>query len=226
LDPAGPGYWGDPTGPADPASLGDPTGPADPTGLGDPTGRRDRSGPEAAGAGAESWDDAGDEDSDDRRDRVDGPGGPGPAPAPRGKRGKHAADPPRRRWTRRGQAADELADGITGADLDRAAEARGRAAEEAADAEELWIDGPPTLDEGHYEPPPPPPVPRLSRPALTGLLVIALGIFLLAAPGTLGLDDRAGLTLGVLAVLGGGALLVLRLRETRADDGPDDGAVV
>jgi hypothetical protein len=27
-------------------------------------------------------------------------------------------------------------------------------------------------------------------------------------------------------VLAGGVLLVLRLRETRADDGPDDGAIV
>ncbi len=82
------------------------------------------------------------------------------------------------------------------------------------------------VDEGHYEPPPPPPVPRLSRQAITGLLVLAFGVFLLASPGTLGFDDATGLTLGVLAILGGGALLVLRLRETRADDGPDDGAVV
>ena len=58
------------------------------------------------------------------------------------------------------------------------------------------------------------------------MLVIAFGILLLAAPGVAGLDDRTGLTFGVFAVLGGGALLVLRLRETRSDDGPDDGAVV
>jgi hypothetical protein len=34
------------------------------------------------------------------------------------------------------------------------------------------------------------------------------------------------MTLGVLAVLSGGVLLVLRLREARDDDDPDDGAVV
>ncbi|MFL6129699.1 MAG: hypothetical protein ACJ73E_11610, partial [Mycobacteriales bacterium] len=111
----------------------------------------------------------------------------------------------------------------TGADLDRAAEARARAEE---DGDELWLDGPPGLDEGHYEPPPPPPVPRLSRQALLGLLVVIFGVLLLAAPGVVGLDDRTGLTFGVVAILSGGGLLVLRLRETRADDGPDDGAVV
>jgi hypothetical protein len=147
-------------------------------------------------------------------ERLDGPGGPGP----RGKRGKHSADPPRRRWFRRRRT-----DQITGTDLDRAAEARARAAE---DAEDLWLDGPPSYDEGHFEPPPPPPVPRPSRQAILGVLVIFFGIFLLAAPGVVGLDDRTGLTFGVAAVLGGGALLVLRLRETRSDDGPDDGAVV
>ena len=53
-----------------------------------------------------------------------------------------------------------------------------------------------------------------------------IGIVFLASPSLVGLDDRSGLTLGVMAILGGGALLVLRLRETRSDDGPDDGAIV
>jgi hypothetical protein len=34
------------------------------------------------------------------------------------------------------------------------------------------------------------------------------------------------MTFGVLSILGGGVLLVLRLRETHPDDGPDDGAIV
>ena len=115
----------------------------------------------------------------------------------------------------------------TAADLDAAAEAAAAAREAREDEDdEVELTGPPELDEGHYEPPPPPPVPRPSRQALLGTLVIAIGIVLIAFPGVVGFDDRAGLTLGVFCVLGGGALLVLRLRETRADDGPDDGAVV
>ena len=115
----------------------------------------------------------------------------------------------------------------SGKDLDKAAEARAKQEESAA--EELWIDGPPTLDDGteeHFEPPPPPPVPRPTRNTVLAVLLIALGIVFMAFPRLVGLDDGAGLTLGVLAILGGAALLILRLRETRADDGPDDGAIV
>ena len=113
----------------------------------------------------------------------------------------------------------------TAADLDAAAEAAA-AAREAAEDDEVWLDGVPPADEEHYEPPPPPPVPRPSRQALLGALVVAFGIVLIAVPGLIGFDDRTGLTLGVFCILGGGALLVLRLRQTRADDGPDDGAIV
>ncbi len=134
----------------------------------------------------------------------------------------------RRRRTRGGPAdTDPLP---SGKDLDKAADARARSEAEAAEAaEELWIDGPPTLDDGtdeHFEPPPPPPVPRPSRHTVFAVILIALGIMFMAVPRLVGLDDRAGLTLGVLSVLAGGVLLVLRLRETRADDGPDDGAIV
>ena len=118
----------------------------------------------------------------------------------------------------------------SGKDLDKAAEARARSEAEAAEAAgDMWIDGPPTLDDGteeHFEPPPPPPVPRPSRFTVLAVLLVALGIMFMAVPGFVGLDDRSGLLLGVLSVLAGGVLLVLRLRETRADDGPDDGAIV
>jgi hypothetical protein len=143
------------------------------------------------------------------------------------------AEADRGRRRRRGGPADT--DPLpSGKDLDKAAEARARyeadAEAQAADAaDELWIDGPPTLDDGtdeHFEPPPPPPVPRPSRHTVFAVILITLGILFMAAPTLVGLDDAAGLTLGVLAVLAGGVLLVLRLRETRADDGPDDGAVV
>jgi hypothetical protein len=138
----------------------------------------------------------------------------------------------RRRRSRGGPAdTDPLP---SGKDLDKAAEARARYEAEAAAAadaaaEELWIDGPPTLDDGtdeHFEPPPPPPVPRPSRHTVLAVILIVLGIVFMAVPTLVGLDDRAGLTLGVISVLAGAVLLVLRLRETRADDGPDDGAIV
>ncbi|HST67534.1 MAG TPA: hypothetical protein VLM05_20355 [Mycobacteriales bacterium] len=139
----------------------------------------------------------------------------------------------RGRRRRRGGPADT--DPLpSGKDLDKAADARARyeadaAAEAEAAAEELWIDGPPTLDDGtdeHFEPPPPPPVPRPSRHAVLAGILIVLGIVFMAFPRLLGLDDGAGLTLGVISVLAGAVLLVMRLRETRADDGPDDGAIV
>lgn len=117
----------------------------------------------------------------------------------------------------------------TGPELDAAAEARARqeeAREQQHEDDEVRVEGLPSVDEGHYEPPPPPPVPRPSRQAVLAVLVIVLGVLLIGAPSLVGLDDHTGLTFGVVAVLGGGALLVLRLRETRGDDGPDDGAVV
>ena len=135
----------------------------------------------------------------------------------------------RRRRTRRGGPADT--DPLpSGADLDASADARARyEADAAAAADDLWLEGPPTLDDDndeHYEPPPPPPVPRPSRHTVLAAVLVTLGILLLAVPGLVGLDDRSGLTFGVMSILGGGALLVLRLRETRSDDGPDDGAIV
>ena len=137
-------------------------------------------------------------------------------------------EPTRRRRTRGGPAdTDPLP---SGKDLDKAAEARAKSeANEAEAADDIWIDGPPTLDDGteeHFEPPPPPPVPRPSRHTVFAVLLLALGILFMAVPDRLGLDDRTGLTLGVVSVLAGGVLLVLRLRETRVDDGPDDGAIV
>ena len=118
----------------------------------------------------------------------------------------------------------------SGKDLDKAAEARARSEAEAAEAAgDLWIDGPPTLDDGteeHFEPPPPPPVPRPSRFTVLAVLLVALGICSWPCPGSSGWTTAAGCCSACSSVLAGGVLLVLRLRETRADDGPDDGAVV
>ena len=136
-----------------------------------------------------------------------------------------------RRWTRGGGGTADADRLPSGKDLDKAADARARHEAEAAreDAEDVWIDGPPTLDSGddeHFEPPPPPPFPRPSRNTLLAILLVVIGVLLIAIPQLIGMDDRTGMTLGVLAVLSGGVLLVLRLREARDDDDPDDGAVV
>jgi len=87
-------------------------------------------------------------------------------------------------------------------------------------AEPAVLDAP----EEHYEPPPPPPLPVLAPASLYALLLIAVGVVLIVAPGRVGLSLDVGLVLGVAAVAGGVAVLVSRMRD-RSDDG-DDGAVV
>jgi len=84
----------------------------------------------------------------------------------------------------------------------------------------------PADDEGHYHPPPPPPVPRPSRRTVLGAFLVGMGLLLLFGARLLGVDAGTGFTFGVLAILAGAAVLVLGLRNSRADDGPDDGAVV
>jgi hypothetical protein len=81
-------------------------------------------------------------------------------------------------------------------------------------------------DEEHFVPPPPPPVPRLSRQALLALLLLVIGLALVVAPGQVGLDQQAGLLFGVVSILSGTGVLILRLRDSRSDDDGDDGAVV
>jgi hypothetical protein len=61
---------------------------------------------------------------------------------------------------------------------------------------------------------------------MLGVVLVALGALLTFGPRLLGVDPATGLTLGVLAILAGGAVLVLGLRDSRSGDGPDDGAVV
>lgn len=203
----------------------DPPSAADPGGLG----------------GATRYSPPGTSAEPDEAPGPDEPAGPGGEPGGPGARGgRHRArdegeadwadlpawpaDPADERPRLPGRAAARDAGVPTGEDLDAAAAAR-QAAEER-DAEELEVDGPPELDEGHFEPPPPPPVPRPSKRTVVGLLLIGLALLLFIAPGVVGLDDATGFTLGIVSVLGGGVVLVLGLRDTRADDGPDDGAVV
>ncbi len=79
-------------------------------------------------------------------------------------------------------------------------------------------------EEDHYVPPPPPPLPRFAAPTIVAMAVIAMSILILAFGGEFGLASRLALLLGVMGVLLGAGMLVMRLREHRDDD--DDGAVL
>jgi hypothetical protein len=82
-------------------------------------------------------------------------------------------------------------------------------------------------DEG-YVPPPPPPLPRISLVTVVAVLAIVAGFVLFFNPDLLPLSAAAGLVIGFVAILGGFATLVWRLRSGDDDDDwdPDDGAVV
>ena len=82
------------------------------------------------------------------------------------------------------------------------------------------------LPEEHYEPPPPPPVPAPAPASLYALLIVVAGVLLVFVPGLLHLSPDVGLVLGVTAIAGGVALLVMRMRERSFEDDGDDGAVV
>ena len=82
-------------------------------------------------------------------------------------------------------------------------------------------------DEGHYDPPEPPPVPPPHRATVGALVLIALGAFLLLAPGVIGLSSSTGLTLALLSITGGLAWLLSRLRPgPPTGSGWDDGAQI
>jgi hypothetical protein len=78
----------------------------------------------------------------------------------------------------------------------------------------------------HYEPPPPPPLPVPAPASLYAVLLVVAGVILLGAPGLLNLSQDVGLVLGVLAIGGGAALLVSRMRDRNPEDDGDNGAVV
>lgn len=62
--------------------------------------------------------------------------------------------------------------------------------------------------------------------SLYAVLLILAGVVLVGAPELLRLSTDVGLVLGVLAIAGGVALLVSRMRDRNTDDDGDDGAVV
>jgi hypothetical protein len=82
-------------------------------------------------------------------------------------------------------------------------------------------------EEEHFVPPDPPPLPHLGPPAIVGLTLLVLGIILAVTPQVVGLNESAGLPLGLLTLALGLGWLVLRSWPTDdADDDDDDGAVL
>jgi hypothetical protein len=78
-------------------------------------------------------------------------------------------------------------------------------------------------DDEHFVPPPPPPLPRLHRKTLAAIASIVLGLLILAT----NFGDGSFTVLAVLAILGGLASLVWRMRDgPPTDSGWDDGAVI
>jgi hypothetical protein len=78
----------------------------------------------------------------------------------------------------------------------------------------------------HFVPPPPPPISRPAAPTILAVLVTLFGIALIAFGGPLGLPSDFPLPAGVVMILFGTVLLILRLRPEPRDDSDDDGAVV
>jgi hypothetical protein len=91
-----------------------------------------------------------------------------------------------------------------------------------------WIEPAALEDDSHYVPPPPPKVPRLRVRTVFALVMLLLGLAVLFAPFQIGLDDSPiSVLLGLILTGGGGALLVVWMRDAPpADSGPDDGAIV
>lgn len=80
-------------------------------------------------------------------------------------------------------------------------------------------------DEGHFERPDAPPVTPPTRAALGAIAVLVLGMFLVVAPGLIGLTSAVGFPLGLLCLTGGLVFLLSRLKSgPPTDSGWDDGA--
>jgi hypothetical protein len=81
-------------------------------------------------------------------------------------------------------------------------------------------------DDERYVPPPPPPMPRISTPALLGVLGLFAGFVLFLFPSVLPIDRDYTMSLGFVSILAGFVTLVWRLRTDDDEDEPGDGAVV
>jgi hypothetical protein len=81
-------------------------------------------------------------------------------------------------------------------------------------------------EDEHFVPPPPPPIPRPAVATTMAALMTLLGILVMAFGSSIGLPADVPLPLGVVLVLFGAGMLIMRLREEPWDDSDDDGAVV
>lgn len=112
-------------------------------------------------------------------------------------------------------------------DLPGAAEPDPASEEQAEKRVSPEADEPEADEEEGYLPPPPPPLPRVSKPTAIALTVIAFGLVMLFAPRFVDITARQGLTLGILALVGGIGYLFWNLHDgPSTEDRPDDGAVV
>jgi hypothetical protein len=78
----------------------------------------------------------------------------------------------------------------------------------------------------HFVPPTPPPVPRPTMATAMAALITLAGILVMAFGSSIGLPADLPLPLGVVLVLFGAGMLIMRLREEPWDDSDDDGAQV
>lgn len=139
-----------------------------------------------------------------------------------------------RHWDRIGERETPPADPLAGIDTDAefakiiaGMSDLDRPAPAPLPVRNLGTARPDPLDEvHHFVPPPAPPLPRPALPTAMAVLVTLLGILVLAFGYPLGLPPDLPLPLGVVLVLFGSGLLVLRLRPEPRDDSDDDGAVV
>ena len=82
-------------------------------------------------------------------------------------------------------------------------------------------------DDEHYVPPPAPPLPRLAPITRWALIGVTAGILALVLPVMIGLDLPVWTcALAVVAIVGGGAVMIARMGNGPRDLGGDDGAVV
>jgi hypothetical protein len=80
-------------------------------------------------------------------------------------------------------------------------------------------------EDEHFVPPEPPPLPRLRPGTVFGILLMAVGIVLLAAPNVIGLAPRIATPLALVSMAAGIGWLVLRMRSgPPPNSGWDDGA--
>lgn len=81
-------------------------------------------------------------------------------------------------------------------------------------------------DDDHYVPPEPPPLPRPSALTILALVLMLIALFLLVAPGLIGLATRVATPIALISAAVGIGLVVLRIRQNNPSDPDDNGAQV